>query len=227
MICYEKFEKTRPTGAMVLKRSGEQWTRGQVIVETRAEQHALVATLAARSNAVSLVHLRWRARVPTGLAVLGGRLGEELWRSLMPDRVMPWYFATLSGSVCHGYGVMTDARALSFWQIDEQGVIQDADVVGITDAVPWEFNRQWLNALARSGTATLVSAGPPARGQEQRAALREAFAVASAGGLKARPRDWTHSSAPGLWRADSADLNAQERTYDWNGPEGASPFIGP
>ena len=105
--------------------------------------------------------------------------------------------------------------------------IQDADVVGITDAVPWEFNRQWLDALARSGTATLVSAGPPARGQEQRAALREAFAVASAGGLKARPRDWIQSSAPGLWRADSADVNAQERTYDWNGPEGASPFIGP
>ena len=40
----------------------------------------------------------------------------------MPDRVMPWYFATLSGRLCHGYGVMTDARALSFWQIDEQGV---------------------------------------------------------------------------------------------------------
>ena len=71
VICYEKFEKTRHAGAMVLKRSGEHWTRGQVIVETRAEQHALVATLAARSNAVSLVHLRWRARVPTGLAVLG------------------------------------------------------------------------------------------------------------------------------------------------------------
>ena len=102
---------------------------------------------------------------------------------------MPWYFATLSGRLCHGYGVMPDARALSFWQIDEQGVIQDSDVVGITDAVPWEFNRQWLDALARSGTATLVSAGPPARGQEQKAALREAFGVASAGGLKARPRD--------------------------------------
>ena len=41
----------------------------------------------------------------------------------------------------------------------------DADLVGITEAVPWELNRQWLDALARSGTATIVSAGPPARGR--------------------------------------------------------------
>ena len=51
----------------------------------------------------------------------------------------------------------------------------DADLVGITAAVPWELNQQWLDVLARSGAATIVSPGPPARGPEQRAALREAF----------------------------------------------------
>ena len=35
----------------------------------------------------------------------------------------------------------------------------DADLVGITAAVPWELNRQWLDVLAHSGVATIVSPG--------------------------------------------------------------------
>ncbi len=31
----------------------------------------------------------------------------------------------------------------------------DADMAGITEDVPWELNRQWLDVLARSGTATI------------------------------------------------------------------------
>ena len=77
----------------------------------------------------------------------------------------------------------------------------DPDLVGITEAVPWEFNRQWLEVLARSGTATIVSPGPPARGAEQRAALREAFPVAAAGGASARPVDWLETSTPERWQA--------------------------
>ncbi len=102
---------------------------------------------------------------------------------------------------------------------------QDADAVGITDAVPWEFNRQWLDVLARSGTATIVSAGLPARGAEQRAALREAFAMAAAGDARARPLDWLDTSAPEQWSAATA--HAQEQRYHWSGNSGASPFLSP
>ncbi len=101
----------------------------------------------------------------------------------------------------------------------------DADVVGLTEAISWELNRQWLDVLARSGTATLVSAGPPARGPEQRAALREAFAIAAAGGLSAQPIDWLQTGTPAHWR--TSNPSTPVRHYLWDGPDGASPFLSP
>src|SRR5205085_488604 len=56
----------------------------------------------------------------------------------------------------------------------------DADCVGVTNAVPWSFNRQWLDLVARSGTATFVSVAPDALGTEQRRDLRTALAIAAA-----------------------------------------------
>jgi alpha-galactosidase len=110
------------------------------------------------------------------------------------------------------------------FRLPQQGTFYtvDADLVGITDAVPWELNRQWLDVLARSGTATMVSAGPPARGPEQRAALREAFKLAAAGGNHARPADWLETSTPEHWQWESG-----ERRYRWSGADGASAFLSP
>ena len=97
----------------------------------------------------------------------------------------------------------------------------DPDMIGITEAVPWEFNRQWLDVVARSGAATMVAAGPPARGKEQRAALREAFRIAASGGTELRPLDWLETSAPEQWESKS---NAAVH-YRWSGADGASPFL--
>ncbi len=105
--------------------------------------------------------------------------------------------------------------------------ILDADCVGLTDAIPWEFNSQWLDMLARSGTATIVSSGPPARGAEQRAALREAFHIAAAGGLGAKPLDWLETSAPEHWRATTGASTIKDRRYYWSAQEGTSPFLSP
>jgi alpha-galactosidase len=102
--------------------------------------------------------------------------------------------------------------------------ILDADLVGITEDIPWEFNRQWLEVLARTGTATIVSAGAPARGEEQRAALRQAFAIVAAGGATARPLDWMENSTPEHWQASGAQ---KQWRYRWSGAEGASAFMSP
>jgi alpha-galactosidase len=99
----------------------------------------------------------------------------------------------------------------------------DADLVGITDAIPWELNQQWLDVLARSGAATIVSPGPPARGAQQQAALRDAFKMAAAGGLGARPVDWMDGSTPEHWRAGGKP----EWRYRWCEPDGASAFLSP
>jgi alpha-galactosidase len=99
----------------------------------------------------------------------------------------------------------------------------DPDMVGITDAIPWELNRQLLEVLAHSGVATIVAPGPPARGREQRAALREAFVLAAAGGAASRPLDALDNSTPERWQA----MTASEVRYRWSGAQGASAFLAP
>jgi alpha-galactosidase len=101
----------------------------------------------------------------------------------------------------------------------------DADMVGITEAIPWELSRQWLLVLAHSGTATIVAPGPPSRGAEQRTALREAFRIAAAGGSTAKPVDWFETSTPEHWQ--SAASGSPESRYLWSGEQGASPFLSP
>ena len=103
----------------------------------------------------------------------------------------------------------------------------DPDMVGITDAVPWELNRQWLDVLARSGAATIVAVAPSQRGQEQRTALREAFQIAAAGGAGFKPVDWMDSSAPEHWRAAKESGATNEKRYTWASADGTSPFLSP
>jgi alpha-galactosidase len=525
VTAYQQFDKTLPSGEISLARQGEEWVGGEVRVECDVQRDSLTLTLSSLTTPVSLVHVRWRVKVDQRFKVLGDAwersYGELGWRNLIPERVLPWYFATYDDSSCHSYGVKTDAAALSFWQVDADGVslwlnvtnggqgvllgqrrlkvatvvsrrgtsgedaveavtalckamcartsralqpfygandwnysygrstaesilsdtefiaelsprggvrpfsvidggwvagsagfpdmamlaskikqqtvrpgiwirpleapqgtapgllitdarfgrrkerasalaydptvpeaqekirakvtevagwgyemvkhdfttydlfgqwgfemgpqptipewglhdrsrtnaevvsdlyklIRDAagermlidgcntighlgqgifdlqrtaddtsgrqwertrrmgvntvafrlpqhgtffcvdpDMVGITDAIPWEFNRQWLDVLARSGVATIVAPGPPSRGAEQRSAIRDAFQIAAAGGLGARPVDWMETSAPTQWLARATSGGERERKYDWNGVDGASAFLLP
>jgi len=97
---------------------------------------------------------------------------------------------------------------------------QDADCVGITRDIPWEKNRQWLDVLARSGTALFLSPEPGSIGPEQKAAIAEAFAVtAAAVDVEAHATDWFESTTPQKWGHGAA-----EKTYDWCGADGAYPF---
>jgi len=86
----------------------------------------------------------------------------------------------------------------------------DADCVGLTNDVPWELNRQWLDILARSGTPLFVSADPNALGADQTAALKEAFAVAAKPQPVAEPLDWMETTCPERWEVDG-----ETRTYEW------------
>ena len=97
----------------------------------------------------------------------------------------------------------------------------DADCVGLTKQVPWEFNRQWLDLLAWSGTALFVSAAPDAVGPEQREAIREAFAIAANRQGLGQPEDWLQTTQPETW-----NFNGRSKRYHWYGREGTSPFNG-
>ncbi|MGH9613917.1 MAG: hypothetical protein ACRD4P_12635, partial [Bryobacteraceae bacterium] len=86
----------------------------------------------------------------------------------------------------------------------------DADCVGLTKAIPWSLNRQWLDLLARSGTPLFVSAAPDAVGPEQRDALREAFARAAKPQPVCEPLDWLQTNEPEHWRLGNATAS-----FDW------------
>ena len=94
--------------------------------------------------------------------------------------------------------------------------VADADCVGVTTAVPWSLNRQWLDLLARSGTMLFASLAPDALGAEQRRDLKAAFALAAAPQPLAEPLDWHRTVYPERWH-----LMGHERTFDWVGVDGA------
>jgi alpha-galactosidase len=87
----------------------------------------------------------------------------------------------------------------------------DADCVGLTTKVPWEKNRQWLELVAGSGTPLFISAQPEATGSEQKAAIREAFALAARTLPLAEPLDWMESPVPRKWK-----LNGRLASFEWD-----------
>ena len=101
----------------------------------------------------------------------------------------------------------------------------DADCVGITKAIPWELNRQWMDLIARSGTGLFISPSPDAIGTEQRAAIKDAFAIAAAGVSHGRAFDWLRETTPQEWEFKSGnDSGYAAKKYDWFGADGAYPY---
>jgi alpha-galactosidase len=97
----------------------------------------------------------------------------------------------------------------------------DPDIVAITQKVPWEMTRQWLDVVARSGTSLFVAPDPSSMNEEARRAVQEAFALVqqSRGG---HPEEPTTSLTPNAWQFESPRV---KKSYDWVGNEGASAFL--
>jgi alpha-galactosidase len=93
----------------------------------------------------------------------------------------------------------------------------DADCVPVTAATPWRRNREFLDLVARSGTALFVSVDPgqrtPAIDADLKAAVRIALDGGEPGGIE--PLDWLTSTSPRDWRTGSS-----ERSYHWLEPYG-------
>jgi alpha-galactosidase len=89
----------------------------------------------------------------------------------------------------------------------------DPDCVGVTTAVPWAYNRRWLDLVARSGTMLFVSLAPDALGADERRDLRAALAIAARPRPVGEPIDWQRTSCPTHWQ-----LAGTEVTSDWGEP---------
>ncbi|MFI5178666.1 MAG: hypothetical protein ACHQO8_08885 [Vicinamibacterales bacterium] len=112
--------------------TGGRWEGAGVSVTMSPARDSVAVELAAPSTAIRRLRLRWHARLDDVRLLMGDAwergYGDLEWRGFVPDRVMPWYFATSDGRQTHCYGVRTGARALCFWQVDPQGVTLWADV---------------------------------------------------------------------------------------------------
>jgi alpha-galactosidase len=86
----------------------------------------------------------------------------------------------------------------------------DADCVPVTQAIPWELTRQWLDLVTRSATALFVSADPAVIGKRERDALKTAFALASRPQPGLEPTDWLRTTVPEHWQAGSETAD-----YHW------------
>lgn len=120
------------TDFFTLNPNSEHWTGRSVALTTAPTKDELAIRLTAPKDALTHIHLRWAAPVSNTLLCLGDAwersYGDLAWRSLVPERPMPWYFATWDGAATHCYGVKTGARALCFWQLDPEGVSLWLDV---------------------------------------------------------------------------------------------------
>ena len=107
-------------------------------------------------------------------------------------------------------------NSLAF-RLPQHGVFfaADPDCVGLTNDIPWELNRQWLELVSMSGTPLFVSAAPGAVGEPQKIALRKAFALAARNSVPAEPMDWMDTTCPRSWTS-----NGTARQFSWFSPMG-------
>jgi alpha-galactosidase len=82
----------------------------------------------------------------------------------------------------------------------------DADCVPLTRDIPWSLTRQWLDLVARSGTALIISADPAAVQPEHKPALKAALAAAAQTQEPGVPLDWMDSTTPERWRLDGKEV---------------------
>ena len=97
----------------------------------------------------------------------------------------------------------------------------DADCAAHTERTPWGFDRQYLDLVARSGTALFISADSRTIQPEQKKAFRAAMQTALSGGIAGgcEPLDWLHTTAPREWR-----FGGKKLSFHWEEPGGACPL---
>jgi alpha-galactosidase len=115
-----------------LARTSVKWQASGINVETVLEAAKVNISVSAQGVALTHVHVRWNLAIDAALRFLGDHwersYGDLAWRTMTPERIMPWYFAAYDGTTLHGYGVETGAAAMCFWQVDPEGVSLWLDV---------------------------------------------------------------------------------------------------
>lgn len=87
----------------------------------------------------------------------------------------------------------------------------DADCAGFqNNAIPWSFNKQWVDLLAKSGTPLFISCPEGVLTEEEIGCLQDAYRRFVRQEDTVEPLDWTYNAHPRRWL-----VNGKEETYDW------------
>jgi alpha-galactosidase len=86
----------------------------------------------------------------------------------------------------------------------------DADCVPVTSDIPWSLTRQWLDLVARSGTALFISVDPAAIQADHKPAIKAALAEAARTHPAAAPLHWGDTMTPQEWNLDGKPVR-----YNW------------
>ncbi len=100
--------------------------RDDVSIEFVQSADGLEVWLEAKATPVRGLHLRWPASGPPGALYLSDAWGrsefELAWRTLEPERFLPWYFLWHHDGKTGGFGVRTDARSFACFNADPEGL---------------------------------------------------------------------------------------------------------
>ena len=105
------------------------------------------------------------------------------------------------------YGV----NALAFRMLHHEAFfLADADCVGIMGKIDWKLNREWLRAVANSGTPLFVSPKPGVMSDSEQQELKEAYRINSVQADTLVPLDWMENTTPEKWL-----LNGKATHFNW------------
>ena len=88
----------------------------------------------------------------------------------------------------------------------------DADCVGIDYGISWQYNKQWADLLAQSGTSLFVSARPGLLSDSENEELHQIMLTASEQKNHVIPTDWEYTDCPEEWEDTASGI---KRKYDW------------
>ena len=91
----------------------------------------------------------------------------------------------------------------------------DADCIGISSRIPWEYNRQWGTLLGKSGTSLFYSVKPDSLPPEQERDLIRMLQDNAVRREPAEPLDWQDTPLPQDWL-----LDGEEVSFRWYEPWG-------
>jgi alpha-galactosidase len=95
----------------------------------------------------------------------------------------------------------------------------DPDCIPITEAIPWSLTKNWMDAVARSGAALVISPSAGIMDAARKDAVRAAFAIAALQKPEGVPANWLETRTPEEWKSGNTN-----NRYEWLESGGASPF---